>query len=86
MTECLNVTSQLTGREVMWALCVQRAAPVIFLVFFIVPRDFFFFKCRDHLPSLMSLGAAVVPCRGSACLMAPFRAPSARGVVCGRRV
>lgn len=26
----------------MWALCVQRATPVIFLVFFIVPRDFFF--------------------------------------------
>lgn len=43
---------------------------------------FFFFKCRDHFPSLMSLGAAVVPCRGSACPMAPFRAPSARGVVC----
>lgn len=31
-----------TGREVMWALCVQRGAPVIFfVVFFIVPRDFF---------------------------------------------
>lgn len=42
MTEHLNVTSQLMGREVMWALCVQCAAPVIFLVFFIVPRDFFF--------------------------------------------
>lgn len=26
-----------------WALCVQHGAPVIFFVFFIVPRDFIFF-------------------------------------------
>lgn len=28
----------------MWALCVQHGAPVIFFVFFIVPRDFFIFN------------------------------------------
>lgn len=31
-----------TGREVVWALCVQHGAPVIFFVVFIVPRDIFF--------------------------------------------
>lgn len=68
-------------------LCVQRGNPVIFLLLLLkVPRDFF--NAGTIFPTLMSLGAAVVFCRDSACPLAlrGFGALSARGIVCGRCV